>query len=73
MKCKEKRGSAQAQYTGGMRCITVDAMHVDAMHVDAMHVDAMHVDAMHRTRPAARKTCPRAIRQKQPLKDKNDE
>ena len=47
MKCKEKRGSAQAQYTGGMRCITVDAMHVDAMHVDAMHVDAMH-----RTRPA---------------------
>lgn len=57
MKCKEKRGSAQAQYTGGMRCITVDAMHVDAMH---------------RTRPAARKTCPRAIRQKQPLKDKND-
>ncbi len=63
MKCKEKRGSAQAQYTGGMRCITVDAMHVDAMHVDAMH----------RTRPAARKTCPRAIRQKQPLKDKNDE
>lgn len=38
-----------------MRCITVDAMHVDAMH---------------RTQPVARKTCPRTIRQKQPLKDK---
>lgn len=58
MKCKEKGESAPAQYAGGMCCITVDAMHVDALH---------------RAQPVARKTCPRTIRQKQPLKDKNDE